>query len=37
MLHGLQELVQLLGEHQGVRAPVERQVQTPAYLLSACH
>lgn len=36
-LHGRQELVQLPGEHQGVRAPAERQVQMPAHLLSACH
>lgn len=35
--HGRRELVQLLGEHQGVRAPAELQVQTPAHLLSACH
>lgn len=34
---GRQELVQRLGEHQGVRAPAESQVQTPVHLLSACH
>lgn len=33
VLCGRQQLVQLLGEHQGVRVPAELQVQTAAHLL----